>query len=95
MVKNQKVTDKEACAHKFQISDKVLISNDFNMGKTPKLGPSFKGPGEIIDINDNNAKVKMGNKIKVLNVNKFKLFLQEKMSETDNELQDLNLNDYN
>jgi hypothetical protein len=38
--------------------------------------------------------VKIGNKIKVLNVNKLKLFLQEQMSETDKELQDLNLNDY-
>jgi hypothetical protein len=73
--------------------DKVLITNDFYMGKNPKLAPSFKGPAEIIDINDTNAKVKIGNKIKVLNVNKLKLFLEEQSSETDTELQDLNFND--
>jgi hypothetical protein len=55
---------------------------------------SFKGPCEIININDTNAKVKIGNIIKVLNVNKLKLFLQENLSETDTELQDLNFNDY-
>jgi hypothetical protein len=49
------------------------------MIKYPKLTPSFKGPGKIIDIN---AKVKIGNKIKVLNIYKFNLFLQEQKSET-------------
>ncbi len=63
--------------HKFKIGDKVLISNDFYTGKNPKLVPQFKGPGEVIDINDTNAKVKINNKIKVLNVNKLKLFVQE------------------
>jgi hypothetical protein len=38
--------------------------------------------------------VKIGNKIKVLNVNKSKIFLQEHKSETDTEQQDLNFNDY-
>jgi hypothetical protein len=42
------------------------------------LAPIFTGPGEIIDINDTNAKVKINNKIKILNVNKIKLFLQNK-----------------
>jgi hypothetical protein len=42
--------------HTFKIGDKVLISNDFYKGKNPKLVPQFKGPGEIIDINDTNAK---------------------------------------
>jgi hypothetical protein len=50
--------DKKTCAHKFQIGDKVLISNDFYNGKNPKSVPSFKGPGEIIDINDTKAKLK-------------------------------------
>jgi len=62
--------------------------------KNPKLAQTLKGPGEIIDINDTNAKVKIGNKIKVLNMNKVKVFLQEHKSETDTELQDLNFNDY-
>ncbi len=80
--------------HKFQIGDKVLISNDFYNGKTPKLAPQFIGPGEIIDINDANAKDKINNKIKVLNVNKLKLFLQDKNSEIDTQLQDLNFHDF-
>jgi len=62
------------------------------MGKNPQLTPSFKGPFEIIDINDTNAKVKIGNKIKVLNVNKLKIFLHEQNSETEANLQDLNFN---
>jgi hypothetical protein len=49
--------------------------------------------GEIIDINDTNAKVKMNNKIKVLNVNKLKLFLPENDNDINTELQDLNFND--
>jgi hypothetical protein len=47
------------------------------MGKNPKMAPTFKGPGKIIDIKDAHAKVKIGNKIKVLNMYKLKLFLQE------------------
>jgi hypothetical protein len=38
--------------------------------------------------------VKIGNKIKVLNVNKLKLFFEEQSSETDTKLQDLDFNDY-
>jgi hypothetical protein len=72
----------------------VLISNDFYTGKNPKLAPTFKGPGEIIDINDTNAKVKINNKIKVLNVNKLKLFLQETHENIDIEPEDLNFNDF-
>ena len=30
--------------------------------------PNWKGPGEIIDINDTNARIKFKNKVKVLNV---------------------------
>jgi len=71
----------------------VLISNNFYTGKTPKLAPSFKGPSEIIDINDTNAKVKIGIKIKVLNVNKLKLFIQELTSDRDTSYQELNFND--
>ncbi len=67
--------------HKFKIGDKVLISNNFYVGKNPKLAPTYTGPGKIIDINDTNAKVKLNNKIKILNVNKLKLFLQENDSD--------------
>ena len=72
---------KKTVPHKFKLGDKVLISNDFYVGKNPKLAPTFTGPGEIIDINDTNAKVKINNKIKILNVNKLKLFLQSDENE--------------
>jgi hypothetical protein len=79
--------------HKFKIGDKVLISNDFYVGKNPKLVPTFTGPGEIIDINDTNAKVKINNKIKILNVNKLKLFLQDNDSENDQTFLDYDFNE--
>jgi Integrase core domain len=75
--KSKNTFDKHTVPHKFKIGDKVLISNDFYVSKNPKLAPTYTGPGKIIDINDTNAKVKLNNKIKILNVNKFKLFLQE------------------
>ncbi len=61
--KNKKNFDKDTSDHKFKICDKVLISNDFYTGKNPKFAPQFKGPGQIIDINDTNAKMKINNKI--------------------------------
>jgi hypothetical protein len=60
--------------HPFKIGDKVLIANDFDTTKNPKLVPYWKGPGKIIDINDTKAKIKFINKIKVLNVTKLKHF---------------------
>ncbi len=79
--------------HTFKIGDKVLISNDFYIGKNPKLAPTYTGPGEIIDINDTNAKVKLNNKIKIINVNKLKLFLQEHESDQKQTFLDYNFND--
>jgi len=58
------------------------------------LAAQFIGSGEIIDINDNNTKVKINNKINVLNINKLKLFLQENHSEVETQLQDLTFNDF-
>ncbi len=72
----------------------VLISNDFYTGKNPKLAPTFKGPGKIIDTNDTNAKVKINNKIKVLNVNKLKSFLHETSDSIDQNPQDLNFQNF-
>ncbi len=86
--------DKTASAHKFKIGDMVLISNDFYIGKNPKLAPTFKGPGEILNINYTNAKVKINNKIKVLYVNKLKLFLQETSEYIVNNPQDLNFQNF-
>jgi hypothetical protein len=71
--------------HSFKIGDKVLISNDFDTTKNPKLVPNWKGPGKIIDINDTNAKIKFKNKIKVLNVAKLKHFYENVKKSADKE----------
>jgi hypothetical protein len=92
-LKSKVTFDKNRVPHKFKIGDKVLISNNFYIGQNPKLAPTFTGPGEIIDINDTNAKVKMNNKIKILNVNKLKLFLQNDESEESQTFLDYNFND--
>jgi len=92
-LKSKNTFDKNTMPHTFKIGDKVLISNDFYVGKNPKLVPTYTGPGEIIDINDTNAKVKLNNKIKILNVNKLKLFLQEHESDQEQTFLDYNFND--
>ena len=82
--------------HPFKIGDKVLIANEFDTTKIPKLVPNWKGPGKIIEINDTNARIKFKNKIKVLNVTKLKHFYEnveksvEKESEANNFNQDFN-----
>jgi hypothetical protein len=63
----------------------VLISNDFDTTKNPKLVPNWKGPGKIIDINDTNSKIKFKNKIKVLNVAKLKHFYKKVKKSVDKE----------
>ena len=40
-LKSKNIFDKNTMAHKFNIGDKVLISNDFYTGKNPKLVPKF------------------------------------------------------
>jgi hypothetical protein len=92
-LKSKATFDKNTVTHKFKIGDKVLISSNFYIGKKPKLAPTFTGPGEIIDINDTNAKVKINNKIKILNVNKLKLFLQNDETEESQTFLDNNFND--
>jgi hypothetical protein len=72
--KTKEQYDKKAMPHSFKIGDKVLISNDFDTTKNPKLVPNWKGTVKIIDINDTNSKIKFKNKIKVLNVAKLKRF---------------------
>jgi hypothetical protein len=47
--------------------------------------PNWKGPGEIIDINDTNAKIKFKNKIKVPNVAKLKHFFENIEKSEDKE----------
>jgi len=63
------------------------------MGKNPQLAPNFKWPAEIIDINDTNTKLKIGNKINVLKAEKLKLFPEYSKSETDTDFQELNFKD--
>ena len=36
--------------HPFKIGDKVLIANEFDATKNPKLVPNWKGPGEIMTL---------------------------------------------
>jgi hypothetical protein len=48
---------------------------------------------DINDTNDTNAKIKIANKVKVINVQKLELFLQEEDSEKDTHFEDLNSND--
>jgi hypothetical protein len=62
--KTKEQYDKKAMPHSFKIGGKVLISNDFDATKNPKLVPNWKGLGEIIDINDTNAKIYL--KIKLM-----------------------------
>ncbi len=92
--KSKLTFDRQTAPHKFNIGDKVLISNDFYGAKNPKLAPTFTGPGEIIDINDTNAKVKINNKIKILNVNKLKIFLQDDQNDDSQTFLDYNFNDH-
>ncbi len=72
--------DKHSQQHSFDISEKVLVSNDFDTTKNPKLVPNLKGLAEIINVNDTNAKVQFKNEIKVLNVAKLKHFFKKSVS---------------
>ncbi len=83
--KTKEQYDKKVLPHLFKIGDKVLISNDFDTTKNPKLVPNWKGPGEIIDINDTNAQIKFKNKVKVLNVAKLKHFFENIKKSEDKE----------
>jgi hypothetical protein len=49
--------DKLASPHKFQIGQKVWLSDSTSIGKNAKLTPNWIGPYQIIDINDTNAKL--------------------------------------
>ena len=72
--------DKHAQQHLFDFSEKVLVSNDFDTTKNPKLVPNLKGLAEIINVNDTNAKVQFKNEIKVLNVAKLKHFFKKSVN---------------
>jgi hypothetical protein len=94
--KTKEQYDKKVMPHPFKIGDKVLIANEFDTTKNPKLVPNWRGPGKIIEINYTNARIKFKNKIKVLNVTKLKHFYEnveisaEKESEANNFNQNFN-----
>ncbi len=60
--------DKLASPHKFEIGQKVWLSDTTSIGKNAKLTPNWIGPYQIIDINDTNAKLQIKNKQKVVNI---------------------------
>ena len=69
--------DKLASPHKFEIGQKVWLSDTTSIGKNAKLTPNWIGPYQIIDINDTNAKLQIKNKQKVVNIARLKMFVEE------------------
>jgi transposase InsO family protein len=55
--------DKLASPHKFDIGQKVWLSDSTSIGKNAKLAPNWIGPYKIVDINDTNAKLQIKNKL--------------------------------
>jgi hypothetical protein len=51
--------DKQSSPHKFEIGQKVWLSDTTSIGKNAKLTPNWIGPYEIVDINNTNAKLKI------------------------------------
>jgi hypothetical protein len=55
-----KVTfDRKTKCHSFKIGDLALVATGFVVTNNPKLVPKWKGPTEIIDVNDTNANIKI------------------------------------
>jgi len=69
--------DAKAQPHQFKIGQKIFLNDSTSLGKNSKLSPNWTGPYEIIDLNDNNAKIKFKNKLKVVNIARIKPFLEE------------------
>jgi len=53
--------DVHAAPHKFKIES---LNDSTSLGKNSKLSPNWTGPYDIIDINDNNTKIKIKNNSK-------------------------------
>jgi len=68
--KNYKTNfDVKTADHKFQIIQKVWLSDTTSIGRNAKLSPNWISPFKIIDINDNNTRLKLkSNKLKVVNI---------------------------
>ena len=63
--------------HKFEIGQKVWLSDTTSFGKNAKLAPNWIGPYEIVDVNDTNAKLQIKNELKVVNIAQIKPFVEE------------------
>jgi len=68
--------DKQSSPHTFKIGQKVWLSDSTSIGKNAKLTPNWIGPYEIVDINDTNAKLKIKNKLKIVNIARLKKFVE-------------------
>jgi hypothetical protein len=60
--------DRKSALHKFEIGQKVWLSYTTSIGKNAKLAPNWIGPSEVVDVNDTNAKLKIKNKLKLVNI---------------------------
>jgi hypothetical protein len=69
--------DQNSAQHNFAIGQKVWLSDTTSIGKNAKLAPNWIGPYEIVDVNDTNAKLKIKNKLKIVNIAHLKPFVGE------------------
>jgi hypothetical protein len=69
--------DKKSLQNKFNIGQKVWLSDTTSIGKNAKLTPNWIGPYEIVNVNDTNAKLKIKSKLKVVNIARIKQFVEE------------------
>jgi len=70
--------DIQTAAHKFLIGQKVWLNDTKSISKNAKLSPNWIGPFKIIDINDNNAKLKLkNNNVKFVNIAWIKDYVEE------------------
>jgi len=69
--------DVKAAPHNFKIGQKIFLNDSTSLGKNSKLSPNWTGPYDIIDINDNKAKIKIENKLKVVTIPRIKPFLED------------------
>jgi hypothetical protein len=59
----------------------VWLSDTTALGKNPKLTPKWLGPYKIVDLNENNVKLKIKqNKFKIINISRLKAFHEDTTS---------------
>jgi hypothetical protein len=69
--------DQNSAQHNFAIGQKVWLSDTTSIGKNAKLAPNWIRPYEIVDVNDTNSKLKIKNKLKIVNIARLKPFVEE------------------